>query len=199
MKTKLYGGKSETKLQKCRLKYVATWEKLQKLTDSTVCALPRFVDNGDGTITDNLTDLVWEKKSRDGGIHHVTTFRTWSTGVPNYGDGTAFTDFLADGLNVPSFAGANDWRLPRLAELMTILLPEETPCSTNPCIDPIFIAGCTAGCSVTTCGCTSTGTWTSTTNLQFPTQAFTVDMSNGQTGSVGKTSNVDVRAVRGGF
>src|SRR6266581_8353585 len=32
-----------------------------------------YTDNGDGTITDNNTKLVWEKKSADGTIHDVNT------------------------------------------------------------------------------------------------------------------------------
>src|SRR5205809_3679684 len=32
-----------------------------------------YTDNGNGTITDNNTKLVWEKKSADGTIHDVNT------------------------------------------------------------------------------------------------------------------------------
>jgi hypothetical protein len=31
----------------------------------------RYQDNGDGTVTDKNTGLVWEKKSDDGGIHDM--------------------------------------------------------------------------------------------------------------------------------
>ena len=69
----------------------------------------RFVDNGDGTITDTTTGLMWEKKSDDGTIHDKDNKYTWTrkrsgacemTGSvldctpgtePN---GTVFTDFL---------------------------------------------------------------------------------------------------------
>ena len=44
---------------------------------------PRFVDNGDGTITDTKTGLQWEKKSDDGTIHDQDDTYTWTTGVPN--------------------------------------------------------------------------------------------------------------------
>jgi hypothetical protein len=36
--------------------------------DTSGCYLTRFVDNGDGTITDNQTKLIWEKKSDAGGL-----------------------------------------------------------------------------------------------------------------------------------
>lgn len=31
----------------------------------------RYVDNGDGTITDKNTGLMWEKKTTGGGVHEV--------------------------------------------------------------------------------------------------------------------------------
>jgi hypothetical protein len=36
-----------------------------------------YTDNGDGTITDNVTGLMWEKKSDDGGIHDKDNMYTW--------------------------------------------------------------------------------------------------------------------------
>lgn len=36
-----------------------------------------FTDNGDGTITDNRTGLMWEKLSDDGSIHDKDTTYTW--------------------------------------------------------------------------------------------------------------------------
>jgi hypothetical protein len=38
-----------------------------------------YMDNGDGTITDVNTGLMWEKKSQDGGVHDVGTRRSSST------------------------------------------------------------------------------------------------------------------------
>ena len=36
-----------------------------------------YTDNGDGTITDNNTGLMWEKLSHDGSIHDVNNTDTW--------------------------------------------------------------------------------------------------------------------------
>ena len=105
-----------------------------------------LIDNGDGTITDCETGLMWEKKTDDGGIHDKDERFTWSR--PQDGDltdpdGSAFTDFLNTLNTVPCFAGHCDWRLPEVnrdgdtAELETILL-ESFPCGPTPCIDPIF-------------------------------------------------------------
>jgi len=38
----------------------------------------RFVDNGDGTVTDNMTGLMWEKKDNSSGIHDMDNIYTWS-------------------------------------------------------------------------------------------------------------------------
>ena len=54
-----------------------------------------YTDNGDGTITDNNTGLMWEKKDDSGGIHDMDNAYTWSTGPPWEMDGTITTVFLA--------------------------------------------------------------------------------------------------------
>ena len=37
-----------------------------------------FVDNGDGTITDTQTGLMWEKKDQSGGAHDVDALFPWA-------------------------------------------------------------------------------------------------------------------------
>jgi hypothetical protein len=37
-----------------------------------------YVDNGDGTITDSKTGLMWEKLSDDGSIHDWDATYTWA-------------------------------------------------------------------------------------------------------------------------
>ena len=76
-------------------------------------AAPQFVDNGDGTITDRDTCLVWEKKDNAGGIHDLNNVYQWSSSGSAM-DGSAFTVFVA-GLNSAAFAGHQDWRLPTAA------------------------------------------------------------------------------------
>jgi hypothetical protein len=55
-----------------------------------------FVDNGDGTITDTQTDLMWEKKDQGGGLHDANTLFPWAgictdnNGVPCTGVDCAF-------------------------------------------------------------------------------------------------------------
>ncbi len=207
--SKLYGGAAPDydtyeayvgKLVKCRSKYAAAWTKLQRLTDSTTCVLPRFVDNGDGTVTDNLTGLMWEKKSNDAGVHYLDMRRIWSTGSPYKGDGSVFYNFLKLVLNDPPFVGARDWRIPSFAELQTIVLPEPYQCTTIPCVDAAFNTNCTSGCSVTSCSCTSSNDyWSSTTVAGQSNRAWTVDFYTGGVDRTNKDAEFFVRGVRGGL
>jgi len=126
----------------CRTRYEVAWSNLQAKGAATSCAI-RFVDNGDGTVSDNLTGLQWEKKQNLDGSpnltdpHDADNLYTWSA-AGAAADGTAYTSFLA-ALNGSCFAGQCDWRLPTTAELQTILLSlSPYPCATSPCIDAIF-------------------------------------------------------------
>ena len=85
--------------------------------------------------------------------------------------------------------GVFGWRMPTFAELQTILLPEPYPCSTSPCIDPIF--GPTQ----------SYYYWSSTTNANNPNNAWLVDFNYGYVISDNKSTDAEfyVRAVRGGL
>jgi hypothetical protein len=60
---------------------------------------PRFVDNGDGTITDRMTGLIWLKFSGIGG--------------QNWSDAITYCENLT--------TGANDWRMPNIRELMSLM------------------------------------------------------------------------------
>ena len=80
-----------------------------------------YTVSGDGlTITDNNTGLMWEIKEAGGGcLHCVSDTYKWS------GSGTEETiwDWLDD-VNeegVTGFAGYDDWRIPNLRELLSIV------------------------------------------------------------------------------
>jgi hypothetical protein len=70
---------------------------------------PRFADNGDGTVTDNLTDLIWVKQAG------CLMDHLWS-------DALLGANTLKDGdcgLTDGSFAG--DWRLPNTGEITSLV------------------------------------------------------------------------------
>ncbi len=176
---------ADQKLSKCRETYRKAWDKLATL-NTPPCTGSRWVDNGDGTVTDNLTDLVWEKKTDDGGIHDWDNSYTWSTGEPWPGNGTAFTAFLGGLNSAGGFAGANDWRLPAFGELMTIL-NQAFPCATSPCVDSAFGSNTQ-----------SNFYWSATTNALSPGGAWNVVFSDGELFFSLKDASHYARAVRGG-
>ena len=173
---------------KCATKYGATYTKLQAKALASpaaeTCDAARYVDNGDGTVTDNLSAVVWEKKTTDATVHDAGNVYSWSAGGM-HADGTAYTGFLAT-VNGTGFAGQRDWRLPTVAELLSITQPAYPACMTPPCIAPIF-------------GPTLDFYWSSTRQL-FPVDAGVVNFLNGFPLLDGlKTDSRYVRAVRGGF
>lgn len=77
-----------------------------------------FVDNGDGTISDLATGLMWQKA--DDGVS-----RDWEESLK-----------YAENLEL---VGHSDWRLPNAKELQSIVDYSRSPQTTNsPAIDPIF-------------------------------------------------------------
>lgn len=77
-----------------------------------------FVDNADGTISDNATGLTWTQSDNASGI-------TWEAAL-NY----------CESLDI---AGITDWRLPNVKELQSIVDYSRSPDTTNSAaIDPFF-------------------------------------------------------------
>lgn len=174
----------------CRSQYTASWSRLQEKASGTgsICDNPRFEDNGDGTVTDRLTELQWEKKTHDATVHDMDTLYSWSAGGDGFAaaDGTALTSFLATMNSGICFAGQCDWRLPTIYELQTILL--EAPCTTSPCIDEA-VFGPTAADYY----------WSATTVATDPTSAWNVFFNPGYVGYSPTGFIGYVRAVRGGL
>jgi hypothetical protein len=161
-----------------------------------------YTDNGDGTITDNSTGLMWEKKTQDGSIHSAWATYSWSgpsLGTTNIMDGSITSTFLATLNGGSGFAGHTDWRIPNRVELESLLNLQ----NYYPAVDSVFDTNCEADCTVMTCSCTqSVAYWSSTTTAPVfnPTSpgAWTVDFSQGFTAYSAKPTNQAVRAVRGG-
>src|SRR5262249_39615045 len=176
---------------------------------------PRFVDNGNGTITDRQSCLVWEKKDDAAGLHDKDRAFQWtSTGTAP--DGGAFTLFLA-GINSAAFAGHRDWRLPSEAgrnspftgpkELESILAAA-FPCTgmSSPCVPVAFNTNCAAGCTIDgaggtqVCSCTrSSSYWSATGSATDLGATWDVSFTNGFVNADDKTLFFFVRAVRGGL
>ena len=145
-----------------------------------------YVDNGDGTITDQKTGLVWEKLTDDGSIHDRDRVFDWPR---------AFSDKIGT-LNLIAFTGHTDWRLPNIDELQSLL----SYSGANPLVDAAFDTGCTPGCTAQTCSCTSADQyWSATTDsLTSTVYAWVVLFNNGLVDSDVKGDLHYARAVRGG-
>ena len=163
--------------------------------DTTAGVSPMYNDLGNGVIKDQRTGLFWEKKSDDGSIHDWDNDYSWSTGSPWNFDGTAASVFLTTLNAEPCFAGFCDWRQPTLNELETI----RDLGNVDPAVPAVFNTSCTAGCTVTTCSCTSSSYyWSSSTFRYHPGYAWFVDFYSGGDFYDFKTDGYYVRAVRGG-
>ena len=80
-----------------------------------------FVDNGDGTITDRSTGLMWS--SEDSGVGMV-----WEDALA-----------MVEEMNIEAYLGYSDWRLPNAKELQSIVDYTRSPDTTgSAAIDPFF-------------------------------------------------------------
>jgi len=183
---------------KCRHKSFDNWTKFQtqsKLQGSS-CINSRFTNNGDGTVTDNLSGLVWETKTDDDTVHDKDNSYTWSPAPPYAENGTAFSDFLGT-VNGSGFAGANGWRMPTLAELQSIM--QDFSC-TGSGGGPACV--CTAPCVAFSDSNTYPNAyWSSTSHPESPNVAWVLDFSSAGGGVYAffKYTNFYMRAVRGGL
>jgi len=132
----------------------------------------RFTDNGNGTMTDTLTGLIWLKNANCWGALTWSQALTYAHGLVNGQCG------LTDG----SIAG--DWRLPNVKELTSLIDYDFfSPAmhqwqSFNNVQSAIY--------------------WASTTKFDYPDEAWGVDMHDGVVFYGFKTNFFCVWPVRGG-
>jgi hypothetical protein len=182
-------------------------------------AVLSYTDNGDGTITDNNTKLVWEKKSEDTTLHNVNYKYPWAglcsdnstlcqtdaacgaatpcTVTDDQGTGLTIFQWVAQ-LNAAAFAGHTDWRVPNVKELVSIVDYE----NYSPAVDAAFNTNCSTACTVTTCSCTQSDYyWSSTTQANAHNFAADVTYLGGfvdYTYKAGQPISLYARAVRSG-
>jgi hypothetical protein len=130
-----------------------------------------YTDNGDGTVTDNVTSLMWAKDGNAAGCRSGAPVY-WSSAIE-----------WAEGL---VFAGYSDWRLPNRGELLSL----NQITSSSPYINKTFFPNTS-----------STAYWSSTTQIGSTGRAYACPYTNSSlvvdTWPYGGYMGA-VRAVRGG-
>jgi len=85
----------------------------------------QYVDNKDGTVTDQATELMWTQADSGDDI-----FSAYMTGYSNQDGGLDWYEALSFAQSV-SFAGYDDWRLPNAKELQSIVDYSRSPDTTD--------------------------------------------------------------------
>ena len=140
-----------------------------------------FTDNGDGTITDTTTGLVWDKCSR-GQVWDNTTPPGTCTGVASTHTWAAALA-EATAANSASHRGQADWRLPNRTELESLVQIN----AASPAIDGTYFPATP-----------SNWYWTSTTYAPNPADAWLVGFGTTNSFAYYKTLTFPVRLVRSG-
>jgi hypothetical protein len=125
----------------------------------------RFVDNGDGTVTDKETGLMWVKDGKSEGCNQSEPL-AWKQAIK-------FCEKL-------KFAGYDDWRLPSIKELQSIVDYE----TCKPSIDNIFS------------NTQKSLYWSSTEHTVYTSLAWGAYFSYGSVGFGSKKVALYVRPVR---
>ncbi len=160
--------------------YVATGGEDGDLQLGVAWPNPRFTDNGDGTVKDNLTGLIWLKDA--GALGQMN----WETALTNCAAVSNGMYGLTDG----SVAG--DWRLPNLLELRSLIRYD----SHGPAVSDTTGTGqWTAGDPFT--NIQSLQYWSSTTYASSTGNAYIWYALYGGTETAGKNNSYYVWPVRG--
>lgn len=133
---------------------------------------PRFTDNGNGSVTDNLTGLIWLKNANCYGA------RNWTTALADANGLNTGECGLTDG------STAGQWRLPNVKELQSLIdygtynpaLPSGHPFS----------------------GVQTSNYWSSATNADNTSYAWVVYLNSGYMYGGNKAGSYYVWPVRGG-
>jgi len=152
---------------------------------------PRFTDNSDGTVTDNLTGLIWLKDANaaDTSGYDTDGAVTWENAfdfINKLNDGDYGTDSSGN-------CGQSDWRLPNKLELASLTNSAfYNPCISNAAGDAKWTADAPFS------NVQSGYYWSGTTYAYLTDHAWYVGMYYGHVGSYGKTTTYYVWPVRGG-
>ncbi len=142
---------------------------------------PRFTDNGDGTVTDNLSGLIWLMNANCFGT------RAWSIALDDSNHLNTGECGLTDG------SSEGDWRLPNALEMLSLVdFAVFAPAVSNTDGSGKWVSGDPFT------NVQSSAYWTSTTMAGGDTYAFSVPLGDGTLRGYLKSSLYYVWPVRGG-
>lgn len=161
----------------------------------------KLTRNGAECVKDNITGLIWEQKTDDGGLRDKDNTYTWynpdnktngsdtgtNNGAGKQNGGTCQgsacdTHAYIQALNNANYCGYSDWRLPTRTELVSIVDYGRT----NPTINPVFT------------NTQSNWYWSSSPAASTSNFAWIVLFDFGHANSNNKDDTYHVRAVRSG-
>ena len=141
----------------------------------------RFNDNSNGTVTDNLTGLIWLKDANAFGK------KTWEQALSDANTLSSGSHGLTDG------SKAGDWRLPNLKELQSLIdVAYYNPALSSASGKSKWVSGDAF------VGVQSPYYWSSTTYSGHTTSAWIVLLYDGYVSYGGKTNSYYVWPVRAG-
>lgn len=173
------------------------WEKKIQLDGTANAANPNDADNR----------YVWWGICTGDGVTNCGTDADCSVATGTCNAGAPSLPFVGQtifqqvaALNAASFAGHNDWRVPNIKELESLMDFGQY----LPALNAAFHgASCGASCTDLTdpsCSCDAgSDYWSSTSFVVSPNDAWSLFSGSGGMGHSGKTNNFFVRAVRGGL
>ncbi len=142
-------------------------------------------------VRDNVTGLVWEVKTNDGGLHDRDNTYTWynsdgssNGGAPGAYNGGVNTEAYVAAVNAASWCGANDWRLPGFAELFSIVNLSRR----DPTVDTTYFPNTV-----------NHWYWTSEPKAFAIDEAIGISFHASYGGGIARSSDRHVRLVRGGY
>jgi hypothetical protein len=142
---------------------------------------PRFTDNGDGTLTDKLTGLIWLKNANCSSFYSGdatgNNSRSWTNAL------TAAASLSNGFCGLTDGSRAGHWRIPTKKELESLIdfknrYPALPTGHSFSGVNGLY--------------------WVSTTYADYPPNAWCVDLSEGVNNMIDKTSASYVLPVRGG-
>jgi hypothetical protein len=170
-------------------------------TAAPSCADPtstdRYIDCGNGTVTDNDTGLVWLANA-----NCLNAWVDWFTAMEFVAGLSDLPGDDPDDCGLSDGSSPGEWRLASKAEWQAMVADADglgcSPTITNDAGNDCWDAACVTAGACSFSGVVSSFYWSASTGVGGPTFAWNVNLTFGNVGSSFKSGNDYVWPVRGG-